>query len=127
MPVMSHSWKASVPMRCERTWPVTQTSGVESIHASAIGVTRLVAPGPGGRERDAGATGCARVALGHVPGALLVPGEDVPHARAAGERVVDREDRPAGEPERDVDALGLERPQDRVCAVHRCAHAIASR
>ena len=45
-PVMSHSWKASVPIRCLRTWPVMQTSGVESIHASAIGVTRLVAPGP---------------------------------------------------------------------------------
>ena len=29
-----------------RTWPVMQTSGVESIHASAIGVTRLVTPGP---------------------------------------------------------------------------------
>ena len=46
MPVMSHSWKASVPIRYERTWPVMQTSGVESIHASAIGVTRFVAPGP---------------------------------------------------------------------------------
>ncbi len=46
MPVMSHSWNASVPIRCERTCPVMQTSGVESIHASAIGVTRFVAPGP---------------------------------------------------------------------------------
>ncbi len=45
-PTMSHSWNASVPIRCVRTWPVMQTSGVESIHASAIGVTRLVAPGP---------------------------------------------------------------------------------
>ena len=46
IPVMSHSWKASVPIRFERTWPVMQTSGVESIQASAIGVTRFVAPGP---------------------------------------------------------------------------------
>ena len=46
IPVMSHSWNASVPIRNERTWPVMQTSGVESIHASAIGVTRFVAPGP---------------------------------------------------------------------------------
>ncbi len=46
IPVMSHSWNASVPIRFERTWPVMQTSGVESIHASAIGVTRFVAPGP---------------------------------------------------------------------------------
>ncbi len=46
MPTMSHSWNASVPIRCERTWPVMQTSGVESIQASAMGVTRFVAPGP---------------------------------------------------------------------------------
>ena len=46
MPVASISWNASVPMRFERTWPVIATSGVESIHASAIGVTRFVAPGP---------------------------------------------------------------------------------
>jgi hypothetical protein len=46
MPVMSHSWNASVPIRCRRTCPVMQTSGVESIQASAIGVTRFVAPGP---------------------------------------------------------------------------------
>ena len=46
IPVMSHSWNASVPIRLDRTWPVMQTSGVESIHASAIGVTRFVAPGP---------------------------------------------------------------------------------
>ena len=63
MPVMSHSWKASVPIRCERTWPVMQTSGVESIQASAIGVTRFVAPGPGRRDRDADPPGRARVAL----------------------------------------------------------------
>ena len=45
-PTMSHSWNASVPIRWLRTWPVMQTSGVESIQASAIGVTRFVAPGP---------------------------------------------------------------------------------
>ena len=46
IPVASISWKASVPIRLARTWPVTATSGVESIHASAIAVTRFVAPGP---------------------------------------------------------------------------------
>ena len=46
IPVMSHSWKASVPISVDLTCPVTHTSGVESIQASAIGVTRLVAPGP---------------------------------------------------------------------------------
>jgi hypothetical protein len=46
IPVMSHSWKASLPSTVLRTWPVMHTSGVESICASAIGVTRFVAPGP---------------------------------------------------------------------------------
>ena len=46
MPVVSASWKASVPIRCDGTWPVTITSGVESRNASATGVTRFVAPGP---------------------------------------------------------------------------------
>ena len=46
IPVASVSWKASVPIRDERTWPVMQTSGVESIQASAIGVVRFVTPGP---------------------------------------------------------------------------------
>ena len=46
MPVVSASWKASVPIRCDGTCPVTITSGVESRKASATGVTRFVAPGP---------------------------------------------------------------------------------
>lgn len=46
MPQMSASWKASVPIALEATWPVIATSGTESMCASAIGVTRLVAPGP---------------------------------------------------------------------------------
>ena len=46
MPVVSASWKASVPIRCVGTWPVTTTIGVESRNASATGVTRFVAPGP---------------------------------------------------------------------------------
>ena len=46
MPVTSASWKPSVPIRSVRTWPVMKTVGTESITASAIAVTRLVAPGP---------------------------------------------------------------------------------
>ena len=45
-PVMSHSWKASVPMDGVATWPETTTSGVESMYALASGVTMFVAPGP---------------------------------------------------------------------------------
>ena len=46
MPVMSASWKASVPIRSLRTCQVMATSGVESRYAVAMPVTRLVAPGP---------------------------------------------------------------------------------
>jgi hypothetical protein len=43
---MSASWNASVPIAAAPTCPVTATIGTESISASAIGVTRFVAPGP---------------------------------------------------------------------------------
>ncbi len=110
MPVVSASWKASVPIRCDGTWPVTITSGVESRNASATGVTRFVAPGPGGRHGDADLARRARVALRHVAGALLVAHEHVLDLRSRrGERVVDRKDRPAGDPEADLDAARLER------------------
>jgi hypothetical protein len=46
MPTMSHSWKASVPIAGRGTWPVMTTMGTESMNASQIGVTMLVAPGP---------------------------------------------------------------------------------
>ena len=46
MPVMSASWNASVPISGRLCCPVIATSGMESMWASAIGVTRLVAPGP---------------------------------------------------------------------------------
>ena len=46
MPTVSHSWNASLPMRCVGTWPVMQTSGMESISASVSPVTAFVAPGP---------------------------------------------------------------------------------
>src|ERR671920_343518 len=46
MPRMSASWKASVPIDVDATWPVIATIGTESMYASAIGVTKFVAPGP---------------------------------------------------------------------------------
>ena len=45
-PVMSVSWKASVPMSLLPTCPVMQTMGEESSIAVAMPVTMLVAPGP---------------------------------------------------------------------------------
>ena len=51
--------------------------GTESIHALAIPVTRLVAPGPGGGEAHAHVAGDAGVGVGCVGGALLVAYQDV--------------------------------------------------
>ena len=46
MPITSASWKAFVPRSVVLTWPVMNSVGTESICASAIAVTRFVAPGP---------------------------------------------------------------------------------
>src|SRR3989442_10948084 len=46
MPIVSHSWKASVPIAAVGTWPVITTMGIESMYASHRGVTMLVAAGP---------------------------------------------------------------------------------
>ena len=48
MPLMSISWKASLPISAPGTFPVIATIGTESRSAVPIPVTRLVAPGPGG-------------------------------------------------------------------------------
>ncbi len=119
---MSHSWNAFVPISVLDTCPVMQTSGVESIAASAIGVTRFVAPGPEVASTTPTGPRGARVALRHVAGALLVADEDVSHRRAARDRVVDRQDRPAGHAEAHLDALGLHDPEDQVGAEHLWCH-----
>ena len=46
MPVMSISWKASLPMSAAGTLPVMATTVMESSCDVARPVTRLVAPGP---------------------------------------------------------------------------------
>jgi hypothetical protein len=58
------------------TRPVMATSGVESIQASLIGVTRFVAPGPLVATQTPGRP-VARVALGGVSGALFVAAQGV--------------------------------------------------
>ena len=80
---------------------------------------------PGGGEGDTDPARRAGVALGHVARALLVAGEHVADRRAAGERVVGRQDRASRDAEHRVDAFGLERAQERVGAVH--PHHTASR
>ncbi len=46
MPVMSTSWKASLPSVASVTLQVRKTTGEESRYAVAMPVVRLVAPGP---------------------------------------------------------------------------------
>ena len=46
IPVISISWKLSLPIRSQGTLPVIATIGTESSIAVAIPVTRFVAPGP---------------------------------------------------------------------------------
>ena len=70
------------------------------------------------RDRNADATGRAGIPLCHVPRALLVAGQDVANRRAARHGVVGRHDRTAGNPEHHLDALGLQRAEDRVCSRH---------
>ena len=74
--------------------------------------------GARGRKRYSDLAGSARVALGHVAGALLVAAEHVPYGRAPRDRIVGRQDRPTGDPEHDIDAFCLERAQDGVGAEH---------
>ena len=113
MPVMSISWKASEPRTFEETWPVMATTGMESSIAVAMPVTRLVAPGPRGGHADADAAGGARVAVGHVRGALFVPHEHVVDGGELAQRVVDREDGSAGIAEDGGGAFAGERgPED---------------
>ena len=111
---MSVSWKARVPIAGVATWPVMQTSGDGVGPGVRDRRDEVGGAGPRGREDDADAAGRPRVALRHVAGALLVAGEDVAQRRALGERVVERQGRAAGQAEHDLDAVGLERAQERV-------------
>ena len=122
MPTVSHSWKASLPIRCVGTWPVMQTSGMESIMASVSGVTMLVAPGPEVTSATPGLAGGAGIALGRVAGALLVADEDVLDLLLLEDLVVDREHGAAGIAENVLHALVGQRPQDHLRAGHLLWH-----
>ena len=117
IPVTSASWKPSVPIRSVRTWPVMNTVGTESIIASAIGVTRLVAPGPGGRQRHPDPARGLGVALGRMPGTLLVAGLDVGQVGVV-ERVVGGQVGATGDAEDVLDPLGLEGLEECVGRAH---------
>ena len=112
MPTVSHSWNASWPIACVGTWPVRTTIGIESMYAVAMPVTALVTPGPGRDQRDADLVRRARIAVGRVHGALLVPHEDVLDLVLLEELVVDVEDRAARIAEDVLDAFFLEAADD---------------
>ena len=81
---MSTNWCASLWSLSEPTWPVIATIGARSRNASAMPVTRFVAPGTERRHRDRAATGQAAVDVGHERGALLVARRDVADRRSSG-------------------------------------------
>ncbi len=113
MPTMSTSWNASVPIEVENTWPVMRMIGTESMCASAIAVTRLVAPGPEVAMATPTLPTRRGVALGRVACALLVAHQDVADARRGHELVVERHDRTAREAEDVGDAERFEGLEDR--------------
>ena len=117
MPVMSVSWNASDPISLLPTWPVMQTIGDESSIAVAMPVTMLVAPGPDVAIGDADLAARARVAVGHVRRALLVPDEDVAD-RVVEHRVVRRQNRAAGIAEDVRHALANQRCPERLRTSH---------
>ena len=88
------------------------TMGTESMCASAMGVTRLVAPGPEVAMQTPDLAGGAGVALGRVARTLLVAHEDVADLHRVEQRVVGGENGAAGDAEHRVDVHGLEREHE---------------
>ena len=122
MPTVSHSWKASLPIRCVGTWPVMHTSGMESISASVSPVTAVGRAGAGGDERDADLAGRARIAFGRVQRAAFLADEDVLDLVLLEQLVVDRQHGAAGIAENVLDALIDERLDHHLGARHRTCH-----
>ena len=122
MPTVSASWKASLPIMKVGTCPVRTTIGIESISASVMPVTALVAPGPGGDQNHPGPAGRAGIALGGMRRGLLVAHQDVADVVLLEDRVVDRQHRAAGIAEHGVDPLVLQSLNDHFCAGHVSVH-----
>ena len=104
------------------TWPVMQTSGIESISASVRPVTALVAPGPEVTSTHADFAGRARIAFRRMRGALLVAHENVLDLLLLEDLVIDRQDRAAGIAENVLDALVGQRLDHDFGAGHLFAH-----
>ena len=109
MPTVSHSWKASLPIRCVGTWPVMHTIGIESHQRVGEAGDRVGRAGAGGHQHAADLAGRARIAFGGMHRALLVAHQDVLHLVLLEQRVVDRQHRAARIAEDVLDALVGER------------------
>ena len=96
MPTVSHSWKASLPIRCVGTCPVMQTIGIESIKRVGQAGDRIGRAGAGGHQHAADLAGGARIAFGRMHRALLVAHQDVLDLLLLEQLVVDRQHRAAG-------------------------------
>ncbi len=126
MPTVSHSWKASLPIRWVGTWPVMQTIGMESISASVRPVTALVAPGPEVTSTHADLAGRARIAFGGMDRALLVADEDVLDAILLEQLVIDRQHGAARIAENMLNALIGESLKHHLGACHCARHLRSS-
>ena len=107
MPVMSASWKASVPNADVGTWPVMTTMGSRVHEGVGQGGHDVGGARAAGHHGHPGAAGGVGVALRHVAGALLVAHQDVADGRVD-DRVVHRQDGAAGQAEDRFDALHLQ-------------------
>ena len=112
MPVMSVSWNASrADQRCGHlAGDADQRNRIH--HRGGDAGDQVGGAGAGGRERDADLAAGARVAVGHVRGALFVADQHVAN-RVVEQRVVGRQNRAARIAEDGVHALfHQDRPDD---------------
>ena len=114
-PVMSTSWKASVPSSFEEICPVMQTSGHRVHHGRGDAGDQVGGAGAGGGNGDADFAGGARISVGRMGGALLVADQDVAD-RVFAQSVVDGQDRSTGIAEYFANALAFEGGPDDLSA-----------
>ena len=122
MPTVSHSWKASLPIRCVGTC-AGDADERDGIH-QRVGERRhhVGRAGSGGDEHDARLAGRAGIAFRRVAGALLVADQDVLHLVLLEQLVVDRKHGAARIAENVLHALIGQGPHDHLGAGHLLWH-----
>ena len=113
---MSASWNASLPTTGVGTWPVIATIGTESILASASARDQVAAAGAGRRHAHARPCRSPRRSPRRRGRRPARGGTARAGSLRVEQRVVGRQDRAAGDAEDDVDALALERLEQRLRA-----------